>query len=175
MAKPEHFPDCFRDNYPDILAFAARRSSDRADAEDIASETFTIAWRRWADAPKQPRPWLFGSARNLLAERNRGENRRLRLASKSAAQPHPFQPSLSDEVAGTLDFQAAWEELSPGEQEAIALTAWDGLSSKEAANVLAISRVAYSTRLSRARKRLREILDSQADVSASVPVSTNQF
>ena len=41
---------------------------DQACAEDVASETFLIAWRRLADVPEQPLPWLLGVARNLLRQ-----------------------------------------------------------------------------------------------------------
>ncbi|MGZ5382965.1 MAG: hypothetical protein ACXWH0_03125 [Acidimicrobiia bacterium] len=40
----QSFRLAFNQNYRDILANALRRSST-ADADDIAAETFTIAWR----------------------------------------------------------------------------------------------------------------------------------
>lgn len=176
MAKPDHFPDHFRENYPDILAFAARRCHDRADAEDVAAETFTIAWKKWAEAPSRPRPWLFGIARNVLLGNMRGENRRLRLASKAAFQPDELGENPATEVANTLDFERAWNQLSFIEQETIALSAWDGLNSHEAATVLGIKRAAYAARLSRARKRLRRLMNEPDDtVIAQIPIATTCF
>lgn len=62
-----------------ILAYAVRRTSDPADAADIVSEVFTVAWRRIEDVPagEQTRPWLYGVARRVLSRHHRG-NRRCR-------------------------------------------------------------------------------------------------
>ncbi len=49
----------------------ARRHSDASVAEDVASETFLIAWRRRDDIPGDPLPWLLVVARNVLANRRR--------------------------------------------------------------------------------------------------------
>jgi RNA polymerase sigma-70 factor (ECF subfamily) len=58
-------------HYGAVLAYARRRGSRDADA--IAAEVMTIAWRRLADVPRDdPRPWLYATARNLvLAEARR--------------------------------------------------------------------------------------------------------
>src|SRR3954447_4080035 len=54
-----------------VTAYARRRGSK--DAEGVAAEAMTIAWRRLADIPHDDaRPWLYATARNLvLAERRR--------------------------------------------------------------------------------------------------------
>jgi DNA-directed RNA polymerase specialized sigma24 family protein len=62
----------FRDVFSHLGAVAAsarRRGNNDADA--VAAEVMTIAWRRLADVPvDDPRPWLYATARNLLlAER----------------------------------------------------------------------------------------------------------
>ena len=36
----------FDANYELVLAYAQRRLSDRTDAEEVAAETFEVAWRR---------------------------------------------------------------------------------------------------------------------------------
>ena len=48
--------DLFRAYYPAVLAFAIRRLPDRGAAEDAASETFAVAWRR-----RDCRTPVFGS------------------------------------------------------------------------------------------------------------------
>src|SRR5690242_14192239 len=48
-----------------VTAYARRRGSKDADA--VAAEVMTIAWRRLADVPEDdPLPWLFATARNLV-------------------------------------------------------------------------------------------------------------
>ena len=54
---------------------------------------------------------------------------------------------------------AAMGDLTPFQQEALVLIAWDGLSEREAAAVLGCSRGALALRLHRARKQLRGALE----------------
>ncbi len=66
----------------------ARMSPDRA--REIVEETFLVAWRRFADIPGEPRPWLFGVARRVLANERRGDDRRealgLRIRASRASE-----------------------------------------------------------------------------------------
>lgn len=154
MSTDEQFSAVFREHYPAVLAFARRRVGD-ADAEDVTAEAFTVAWRRWSDAPREVRPWLFGIAKNVMNGSARSARRRGRLEERVRLEPSWNVPDHSDDVAVNLDLRAAWSDLSVDDQEVIALVAWDGLSGAEAAQVLHTNRVAYAARLSRARRRLR--------------------
>jgi DNA-directed RNA polymerase specialized sigma24 family protein len=49
--------------------------------------------------------------------------------------------------------------VSAGDREVLLMTAWDGLSSREAATALGCSRAAAKVRLFRAKRRLRSELD----------------
>jgi DNA-directed RNA polymerase specialized sigma24 family protein len=57
-----------------ILGYALRRTSIDA-AQDIAAETFLVAWRRIDEVPKEPLPWLLGVARRILANQRRSATR----------------------------------------------------------------------------------------------------
>src|SRR5437763_11428251 len=68
-----------------ITAYARRRGS--RDADGIAAEAMTIAWRRLADVPRDdPRPWLYTTARNLLMAD-------ARHAAKAARGPEIHEPA----------------------------------------------------------------------------------
>lgn len=157
MSTDEQFSASFRQHYPALLAFARRRIGE-ADAEDVAAEVFTVAWRRWSEAPEDIRPWLFGIAKNVMNGSIRSTRRRDRLEEKVRLEPACAGPDHSGDVAATIDLRAAWSQLSVDDREVIALVAWDGLSGAQAAQVLHINRLAYAARLSRARKRLRHHL-----------------
>ena len=58
-----------------VLAFAMRRA-DPDTAHDVLSETFLVAWRRIDELPAEPRPWLLGTARKVLANHRRAAERR---------------------------------------------------------------------------------------------------
>lgn len=70
-----HFEQVYVTNAADLLSYFGRRVRIPADAADLLSETFVVAWRRGdrmpAD-PEQARMWLFGVARRVLANAARG-------------------------------------------------------------------------------------------------------
>jgi RNA polymerase sigma-70 factor (ECF subfamily) len=137
-----------------VTAYARRRGS--RDAEGIAAEAMSIAWRRLADVPRdEPLPWLYATARNLiLAERRAGS----RTAPAAALEPSYPAPELND-----LDPQLgrALCSLGPTDREALLLVAWEDLAPTQAARALGLNPTAFRVRLLRARRRLRAALDEE--------------
>lgn len=154
----EWFRSCYESVYDDLLRFVARRAHP-SHAEDVVAEVFLVAWRRLQDLPRDldsARAWLFGIAHKTLANTRRGDHRRDALAVRIADVTTPHDPGADpDLVATRLDLAHAWHRLTTVHQEALALTAWEGLTSPQAAAVLGISPTAYRLRLSRARRALR--------------------
>ena len=138
-----------------VLAYATRRTSTLEDAEDVAAETFTIAWRRRDLLPdvNDALPWLLGIARRVAANHRRGRTRwlglidRLRHGRPAASVPIPTSPAL-----------VALSRMRDDDQELLRLLAWEGLTQAEAADVLGVSANAIAIRLHRARKRFGELL-----------------
>lgn len=156
------FAELYRALYGDLVRFVQRRI-DPVHAEDVVAEVFLVVWRRIADLPDDDaaRAWVHGVARGHLLNQRRGDRRREALAVRLAdvAIDAPGDDSTADSAARRVDLARAWERLSAAHQEAIALTALDGLRAPQAAVVLGISPVAYRLRLSRARRVLRLHLD----------------
>jgi RNA polymerase sigma-70 factor (ECF subfamily) len=154
----------YASTYADVLRFAQRRVHP-SHAEDVAAEAFAVAWRRIDEAPRRPdevRAWLFGIARHCLMNAARGQDRREALAVRLARAPSNAAPTSAEDadlVLQRIDLGAAWRRLSDGEQEVLALTVFDGLTSPQAARVLGISSGSYRLRLMRARSALRRQLD----------------
>ncbi len=138
-----------------VAAYARRRGSRDADA--IAAEVMTIAWRRLADVPlDDPRPWLFATARNLVLADGR---RSARTVVSDAIEPSDDSPALEVlELDPELD--AALRSLSPLDREALLLVAWEDLTPAQAARSLGIKPTAFRVRLLRARRRLKAKLAS---------------
>jgi RNA polymerase sigma-70 factor (ECF subfamily) len=149
----ELFDTYFRKYAAQVYAFALRRAEPEA-AHDATGETFLIAWRRRADIPAEPLPWLYGIARKVLANEQRAANRRLALVTRMAAQPAPPDGATSRD-RGILEALAALSEI---DREALLLTAWEGLSVKEAARLVGCSATTFAVRLHRARRRLACLL-----------------
>jgi RNA polymerase sigma-70 factor (ECF subfamily) len=159
------FERSFTDNYSDVARYCARRCAVPEDAQDAATETFAIAWRRRADRPAPPedRLWLFGIARRVLANQARAEGRRRRLAERLHISAGS---GVSDFVLadgpGSAQVRAALDQLAPAHRELLLLFGWEGLSVAEIADVLGVSGPIVSRRLHRARERFAKILSETA-------------
>lgn len=168
----EHrFRRVYVDLYADVLRFVQRRTDDAAAAEDVVAEVFLAVWRRFEDVPAghdAARAWVFGIARNLLLNSRRGERRRralgVRLADAGRDHPSDAEP---DEVLFRVDLELAWRRLTAVHQEALALSAFEGLDSQEAAAVVGITATAFRLRLSRGRKALRTALGAERALPAT--------
>ena len=165
QAADMRFRRLYADHGRALFAYALRRTDSPDDAAEVLSDTFLVAWRRLQDVPSgdAARLWLYGVARRTLANRRRGDDRRDRLGQR-----------LRVELAGTLDhhpapsadaleLRDALAQLVPLDQELLRLTAWEGLSHREAASVLGISSLAARSRIHRARRRLRDLLDHASE------------
>lgn len=152
------FSSLFRAQYDDLLLFVRRRAHAQV-VDDIVAETFLIAWRRRADIPAEPRPWLFRTARNVMLNATRGLNRQTAVAVKIGTRREDIAGlSIDDQI----DLQSAWRALSPADQEVLALSIWEDLPQAEAATVLGCTRAAYTMRLTRAKRHLTALLSHPA-------------
>jgi RNA polymerase sigma-70 factor (ECF subfamily) len=165
------FESCFRDNYSSVLAFAIRRLPDRATAEDAASETFAVAWRRRDLIPDEPLPWLYGIALRVVANQRRSGARRGRLDERLAREAGARGPATEafDVLHRRDSFSRAFRLLAEDDREVLRLIAWDGLDSGEAARVLGCSSAAFRVRLHRARRRLAKHLAASGHSASEEP------
>ncbi|MGD0197608.1 MAG: sigma-70 family RNA polymerase sigma factor [Solirubrobacteraceae bacterium] len=136
--------------------YAARRVAGEA-AQDVVSETFLVAWRRFGELDGAPLPWLLGIARRVAANQRRAGARRDALVQRLGPAP-VSEPRVEDERLAV-----ALAALGERDREALLLVVWDGLDHREAALVLGCSTGAFTVRLHRARQRLaRELAECQA-------------
>ena len=138
-----------------VAAYARRRGCRDADA--IAAEAMTIAWRRLAEVPlDDPRPWLFATARNLVLTDARRSSRTVVSDGIEAKYDSPAPQILELDP----ELGAALRSLSPLDREALLLVAWEDLTPAQAARSLGIKPTAFRVRLLRARRRLKAKLNS---------------
>lgn len=150
------FREVFATQYDDLTRFVRRRC-EPGQAEDVVEETFLTLWQQRA-MPEPARPWLFATARNLLLNAERGRRRRDGLAVRIAGHLDPAPVDRTTEADLRMEVIAAWRTLAAADQEVLALATWEDLPAHEAAQVLGCSRPTYLMRLSRARARLRPLL-----------------
>lgn len=150
----------FREHHASLVRVLFRRTGDRDRAEEIAQETFA---RAVAAPPRNPRPWLFAVALNLVREEGRKgvrQGRRLELyrAESPRTAPAPdHEVERTDEVRAV---QAALATLAERDREALLLKA-EGFNYDEIAETLGLAKGAVGTTLSRARRRLVEAYHAQ--------------
>jgi RNA polymerase sigma-70 factor (ECF subfamily) len=163
--EPERFAAVFDRYYPQIYSFAAERLG-RSTADDVAAETFMIAFdrrERYDLSRPDARPWLYGIAANLIARHRRAEARQYRALARTDVTE--IGEGHADRVAGRLDAQAhrgplmaALADISDTNRDVLLLVAWAELTCEEAAEALGIPAATARVRLHRARKKLRAVL-----------------
>ena len=138
-------------------------TGDRTAAEDLTAETFERAfrsWRRYDPRRSAPRTWLCQIGRTVAIDWFRAEARR-KKREETYTRDLADVTELVDGLPGPV--QQALHRLSPAEREVVALRVLLELDGPAAARVLGISQTACSTRLSRALKRLEEMIDDVGD------------
>ena len=137
-------------------------TGDRAVAEDLTGETFEKAfrsWRRFDPRRGTPRTWLCRIARSTALDHFRSEERRRRREDRYARAAQ----TVVDGELGPSALESALAQLSPAEREVVALRVVLDLDGPATARVLGISATACSTRLSRALKRLEELMTNDGE------------
>lgn len=162
------FERAFAAHYAQVLGFALRRTGDRAAAEDIAADTFAVAWRRRRDLPDEPLPWLFGVARRVMANRRRSQQRRGNLQAKLISEAGQVESSRdpADVFGSRSDVHAALAAIPEMSREVLRLVAWEGLDTKDGATACGCSPAAFRVRLYRARRQFGKALAEQRDAPA---------
>lgn len=143
------FERAYQEQWHDVFRFALAWTNEPAAAEDLAQESFVRLWaaRTTVDWDRPTRGWLLVTTRRLATDRFRALRRRI-------------SGSQGSEVLDThaldrwLDVQAAMACLSTRERTALVLTALEGYSYSDAADVLGTSPGAVRAAVSRGREKL---------------------
>lgn len=178
LADPRAFGVIFERHFGAIHGYLRRRL-DRQLADELASQTFLIAFdRRSHFDPRRldSRPWLFGIATNLARNHRRREIRELRAMAELTPEPLMGIDGVESRVdaermRGLL--AEALAELPSEEADVLLLLVWAELDQPEIADALAIPVGTVKSRLSRARERLQAVLGlvPAADSPAANPTA----
>lgn len=147
------FEDLFARHAPAVHRYLLRRGAGD-DAEDLAADVLTVAWRRRAEVPDgHELPWLYRTAGFVLANhRRKGRPVPVETVPDEPDPDDPAVRAVRDERV-----REALARLSARDRQVLLLTAWEGLSGDDLALVLGVSRGGADAALSRARSRLREV------------------
>jgi len=145
-----------------LTAFLRRLCPNAAEAEDIAQETFLLAWRALSrfDPDRSFRAWLYGIGWRKCREDRRGLLRRLR---RQAVALEIAPPPLAADPGTRLDLSATISRLPPDERAAVLLCLMAGFSHEEAAQVMNLTTRNIKSLVARARQNLSQVMgDSHA-------------
>jgi RNA polymerase sigma factor (sigma-70 family) len=168
---------------PRLLRLARLRGVAPDALEDVVQETLLVAWKKFdaLDAPNHAQLWLDEICRNICARYMRASatdaSRRSPFSdlspgakpevseaalAASTPDPHAIDPAerLSREALFQL-LQQALKLLPEQARSAVELYYLQELPQREAAVRLGLSISALETRLHRARRRLRQILNGE--------------
>ena len=158
---------------PALRRYARALLRDRDDADDLVQDALERAMARWHQRREagSVRAWLFAILHNLAMDRLRRHARRgiagpIEGVSEAALSIPPDQ-----EAAIRRGDILSLVALLPEEQRAVLLLIGvEELSYAEAAAVLGVPQGTVMSRLSRARERLRRMMEEVPRVSSALRI-----
>lgn len=153
-----------------LRPFVARRVASPVDIDDVIQETFVRLYRGLATLEDGERfgPWVYRVAANAIADHQRARAR------------HPLAPDhegpdgnavAGDETDESLEADLAEcvalfvARLPSPYREAITLTELEGLTQKDAAEMLGVSVSGMKSRVQRGRERIRHMFEECCEMS----------
>lgn len=149
------FDELFDRHALEVSRYIARRHIGD-DVEDLTADVFTIAWQKIAQIPAGfELPWLYRTAWNVLANAHRKE-----FEIPAEFDLSEIEDDIADIVIENSSMEAIWLQLPARDREILRLVAWDGLDGAQLAHALGISEGGAAAALSRARKSLRTLWET---------------
>lgn len=176
--RPELFSAIFDRHFAVIHRYLERRLG-RDAADELSGEVFRIAFEQrgqFRAIHMTALPWLYGIATNLMLKSARQEARHLRAMSRLADRWDESDTDFAeadDRIAAQgaraylLD---ALARLPQHDRDVLVLIAWEDFSYGEVADALGIPAGTVRSRLSRARRALRELLSEKGNELVTSPV-----
>ncbi|KAA5606292.1 sigma-70 family RNA polymerase sigma factor [Roseospira marina] len=154
------FEDLLVEALPHMRAFARSLTTDHALADDLVQEAATraLANRDSYEPGTNFRGWVFTILRNTFYSEQRRKWRKSETNDDVAMEAHA---DIGGQQAGLEmdDFKRAFARLPPEQREALILVGACGFEYEQAAAVIGCAPGTVKSRVSRARRDLRAMLD----------------
>lgn len=152
---------------PGLRRYAVALLRSGPDADDLVQETVARALDKRAlwQPGTNLRAWLFTMMHNLRINRARTARREGVAVPADAATGLSVSANQAETIA-LRDLRKALDTLEEGHRAVILLVGLEGLTYEEVADILALPLGTVRSRLSRARARLRRLLDGEEEEAA---------
>lgn len=148
---------------PRLRRFARALSRHQHDADDLVQSVVERAWRNLAQLKPDANlgSWMFGIMKNAWIDTRRTRGRRGETPLPEDSGDHPaVSPGDANEILWSVS--EAMNQLPEEQRLAVALVLVEGLSYKEAAEVLEVPIGTLTSRLARGRTALAAALGGSA-------------
>jgi len=161
-ANQEKFSRIYDEHVESLYRFVFLRVNDKEVAQDLTAETFSRGWESFRKDPsaiKNPRAFLYKTARNLTIDHYRAKGK-AKIVAPETVECRLIDPKANLEQEAMLasemvNVRAAMSHLNEDYQNAIIWRYIDDLSIKEVSQLLERSEDATRVLLHRAMKELR--------------------
>ncbi|WP_457092138.1 RNA polymerase sigma factor [Microvirga sp. P5_D2] len=146
---------------PGLRRYAWALLRDNEAADDLVQDTLEKAIRYWNQRHREGdlRAWLFAIQRNLFIDGLRRRKGRGTQVGVEALDTVPASGEASDGHVGMRDLLTGLDVLSEDQRSVLLLVGVEDFSYEQAAQVLDVPLGTVMSRLSRARKHLREFME----------------
>src|SRR5258708_39660038 len=141
---------------PNLRRYARALVGDRDGADDLVQDTLERAVRKfhlWR--PGDLRAWLFSIMHNVFVNQLKAR----KVAYEIEIDDSIAAPISSVTATDLMDLDRALEALSPDQREVVLLVALEDMTYAEVAHALGIPIGTVMSRLSRAREKLRRLME----------------
>ncbi len=160
----------FGEHLATVQRFALRMCRDEDRARDVAQESLLTALKSLDSYRGEASfsTWLFTITRSHCGRVRRRADRELVTEEENGSldramseAPPPDAQAAHSEVSDVVE--KALDALDPGDREVVLLRDVEGMSTKDAAQVMGLSVAALKSRLHRARTTLRSLVRQMVD------------
>lgn len=147
---------------PGLRRYAWALLRDDEAADDLVQDTLERAISRWGQRRRDGdlKAWLFAIQRNLFLNHLRQQKRREAPLGPEALDGVATVEAEPDSHAGLRDILAALDALPEEQRSLLLLVGVEDLSYAQAAQVLGLPVGTVMSRLSRARARVRDFMET---------------
>jgi RNA polymerase sigma factor (sigma-70 family) len=174
LAPDRAFERMYQKHASDVYRYALAVLRDAGDAEDVTQTTFLNAFRalQRGERPLKAKSWLLAIAHNVCRQRFRNAARR---PQQVAFDEDVAEAIVPEESPSADDLVRALQQLSFNQRSALVMRELEGRSYKEIGEILALPVSAVETLLFRARRALREQIETSITCNEAEEMLSRQL